>query len=55
MTGMDTVMDTVLEYLETDMDTLDDKLVNSQQLMEDLEIVTDWINDLLDLRVSFYS
>ena len=50
---MDTAMDTVLEYLEsmTDMDSLSDKMDTSQQMVEDLEIVTDWINDLLDLRV----
>ena len=53
MTAMDKAVDTVMEYLEsiTDMDTLSDRLDNSQQLIEDLEIITDWINDLLDLRV----
>ena len=51
----DTAMDTVLEYLESisDMDNLSNNFENSQQLIEDLDIITDWINDLLDLRVSF--
>ena len=56
MPAMDTSMDTVLEYLESisDMDNLSNNLENSQQLIEDLDIVTDWINDLLDLRVTFF-
>ena len=56
MTGVDNTMDTVIEYLESMNDMadklMDDKLMdNSQQLLEDLEIITDWMNDLLDLRV----
>ncbi|KAL5263232.1 hypothetical protein ACHWQZ_G008573 [Mnemiopsis leidyi] len=53
MPGMDTAMDTVLEYLESisDMDNLSNNFENSQQLIEDLDIITDWINDLLDLRL----
>ena len=55
MPAMETSMDTVLEYLESisDMDNLSNNLENSQQLIEDLDIVTDWINDLLDLGVIF--
>ena len=57
MPAMETSMDTVLEYLESisDMDNLSNNLENSQQLIEDLDIVTDWINDLLDLRVILFS
>jgi len=56
MTGVDNTMDTVIEYLESMNDMadklMDDKLMdNSQQLLEDLEIITDWMNDLLDLRL----
>ena len=54
MTGVQvgTAMDSVLEYLNiSDLETLSDKLDSTDQLLEDMEIVTEWINEQLDTQV----
>lgn len=46
-----TAMDTVLEYLDTVSDRADLPDLSDDQLLKDVDIVADWVNDILDLQV----